>query len=139
MDGLLLLRIDAPLYFANVNPVKDALAKYERRAQETAAKQGQTLHFIIIDLSPVYDVDASAIHFFKVCCRVVYCRLVCMHAAGYLCEPGLPAWASLPPPKDALPSPHLWIGQLISCYRDVLYQQRACGARLSSCRATTAQ
>ena len=66
VDGLLLLRIDAPLYFANVNPVKDALAKYERRAQETAAKQGQTLHFIIIDLSPVYDVDASAIHFFKV-------------------------------------------------------------------------
>ena len=67
MDGLLLLRIDAPLYFANVNPVKDALAKYERRAQEAAAKQGTTLHFIVIDLSPVYDVDASAIHFFKVC------------------------------------------------------------------------
>ena len=66
VDGLLLLRIDAPLYFANVNPVKDALAKYERRAQEAAEKQGQTLHFIIIDLSPVYDVDASAIHFFKV-------------------------------------------------------------------------
>ena len=67
VDGLLLLRIDAPLYFANVNPVKDALAKYERRAQEAAAKQGTTLHFIIIDLSPVYDVDASAVHFFKVC------------------------------------------------------------------------
>ena len=78
MDGLQLLRIHAPLYFANVNPVKDALAKYERRAQETAAKQGQTLHFIIIDLSPVYDVDASAIHFFKVCCRFVYscCELL---------------------------------------------------------------
>ena len=68
VDGLLLLRIDAPLYFANVNPVKDALAKYERRAQEAAQKQGSTLHFIIIDLSPVYDVDASAIHFFKVRC-----------------------------------------------------------------------
>lgn len=67
VDGLLLLRIDAPLYFANVNPVKDALAKYERRAQEAAAKQGTTLHFIVIDLSPVYDVDASAVHFFKVC------------------------------------------------------------------------
>ncbi len=84
MDGLLLLRIDAPLYFANVNPVKDALAKYERRAQETAAKQGQTLHFIIIDLSPVYDVDASAIHFFKVCCRVdaPLLQAACMHACS---------------------------------------------------------
>ena len=90
MDGLLLLRIDAPLYFANVNPVKDALAKYERRAQETAAKQGQTLHFIIIDLSPVYDVDASAIHFFKVslqhlcisCCELLTCIQLALTVAG---------------------------------------------------------
>ena len=138
MDGLLLLRIDAPLYFANVNPVKDALAKYERRAQETAAKQGQTLHFIIIDLSPVYDVDASAIHFFKVRCRVAYRQLVSLHAAGNLHEPGLPAGASLPAPKDGLPSPRLGIGGSTGCYRDALYQQRACGTRLSSCRATTA-
>jgi len=77
VDGLLLLRIDAPLYFANVNPVKDALAKYERRAQEAAQKQGSTLHFIIIDLSPVYDVDASAIHFFK-----VRCGFMCIQVFG---------------------------------------------------------
>ena len=93
MDGLLLLRIDAPLYFANVNPVKDALAKYERRAQETAAKQGQTLQFIIIDLSPVYDVDASAIHFFKVCRRVCLSLLcaVYIHTAGLDSNLKLPA------------------------------------------------
>lgn len=109
MDGLLLLRIDAPLYFANVNPVKDALAKYERRAQETAAKQGQTLHFIIIDLSPVYDVDASAIHFFKVCCRAAShcCELVCVHAAGCHCKRELPAWPSPAAQKDAFPTPCL--------------------------------
>ena len=80
MDGLLLLRIDAPLYFANVNPVKDALAKYERRAQEAAQKQGSTLHFIIIDLSPVYDVDASAIHFFK-----VRCGFICLWHGPFAC------------------------------------------------------
>ena len=102
MDGLLLLRIDAPLYFANVNPVKDALAKYERRAQEAAEKQGQTLHFIIIDLSPVYDVDASAIHFFKAsACRAC-------HSART--SPGHPSspqsmwcfWACLESPEAAL-------------------------------------
>jgi MFS superfamily sulfate permease-like transporter len=63
---MLLLRVDAPLYFANVNPVKDALYKYERRAKEIAAASGRSLHFIIIDLSPVNDIDASAVHFFKV-------------------------------------------------------------------------
>ncbi|EIE25728.1 sulfate permease [Coccomyxa subellipsoidea C-169] len=65
VEGMLLLRVDAPLYFANVNPVKDALYKYERRAKEIAAAQGRSLHFIIIDLSPVNDIDASAVHFFK--------------------------------------------------------------------------
>ena len=67
MEGMLLLRVDAPLYFANVNPVKEALYKYERRAQEAAAANGRSLQFIIVDLSPVSDIDASAIHFLKVC------------------------------------------------------------------------
>ncbi len=66
VEGMLLLRVDAPLYFANVNPVKDALYKYEQRAKEVAAAAGRSLHFIIIDLSPVNDIDASAVHFFKV-------------------------------------------------------------------------
>jgi MFS superfamily sulfate permease-like transporter len=60
--------VDAPLYFANVNPVKEALYKYERRAQEAASTRGgRGPQFIIIDLSPVTDIDASAIHFLKVC------------------------------------------------------------------------
>ncbi len=66
VDGLLLLRIDAPLYFANVNPVRDALHKYEQRALESAARRGAPIRFIAIDLSPVTDIDASAVHFLSV-------------------------------------------------------------------------
>lgn len=66
VDGMLLLRIDAPLYFANVNPVRESLARHEAKALRAAAEQGQTINFIIIDLAPVIDVDASAIHFFTV-------------------------------------------------------------------------
>ena len=66
VDGLLLLRIDAPLFFANVNPVKEALARYETRAQAAAAALGRPLQFIVIDLSPVTDIDASAVHFLTV-------------------------------------------------------------------------
>ena len=63
MDGLLLLRVDAPLFFANVNPVKEALLRHEQRAAAEAAKSGCPLQFIVIDLSPVTDIDASAVHF----------------------------------------------------------------------------
>ena len=66
MEGLLLLRIDAPLFFANVNPVKEALGRYEARAADAAAARGRPLQFIVIDLSPVTDIDASAVHFLTV-------------------------------------------------------------------------
>ena len=66
VDGMLLLRIDAPLYFANVNPVRDALSRHEARALQRARTNNQVINFIIIDLSPVIDVDASAVHFFTV-------------------------------------------------------------------------
>ena len=66
VDGLLLLRIDAALYFANVNPVRDALHKYEQRAIRESERRGVPIRFIAIDLSPVTDIDASAVHFLSV-------------------------------------------------------------------------
>ncbi|KAK9809119.1 hypothetical protein WJX72_009585 [[Myrmecia] bisecta] len=57
IPGLLLLRIDAPLYFANVLPIRDTLDKYER-----IALQRGPVYYIIVDLSPVSDIDASALH-----------------------------------------------------------------------------
>ena len=71
MDGLLLLRIDAALYFANVNPVRDALHKYEQRAIRESERRGVPIRFIAIDLSPVTDIDASAVHFLAV--RLQHC------------------------------------------------------------------
>lgn len=62
LEGILMLRIDAPLFFANVESVKHAIRKYE----SAYALRGRTFDFIILDLSPVTDVDASAVHFLKV-------------------------------------------------------------------------
>jgi MFS superfamily sulfate permease-like transporter len=36
--GLLLVRLDAPLYFANVQYVRDRLRKYEQRSQVTLSQ-----------------------------------------------------------------------------------------------------
>lgn len=66
VDGILMLRIDAPLYFANVSPVRNGLAKHEAKALREAANAGTSIQFIIIDLSPVIDIDASAVHFLTV-------------------------------------------------------------------------
>lgn len=55
----------------SVNPMRfvwpqDTLEKYEERAEAVAAASGRKLRFLILDLSPVTDIDASAVHFLKV-------------------------------------------------------------------------
>ncbi len=75
VDGLLVVRIDAPLFFANVPKVKDDLYDYERRAEAAHKARGTQLKFLIIDLSPVTDIDASAVHWLEVCSGFVLARL----------------------------------------------------------------
>ncbi|KAK9819516.1 hypothetical protein WJX74_003191 [Apatococcus lobatus] len=65
IDGLLVMRIDSPIYFANVIPVREAIAKYQRRTIAALVPRGIALRYIIIDMSPVTDIDASAVHWLK--------------------------------------------------------------------------
>jgi SulP family sulfate permease len=53
VDGVVVLRIDAPLYFANVEFIQDRL-----RQIETA--EGARLRVLVLDLSSVNDLDSSA-------------------------------------------------------------------------------
>ena len=48
-QGILVVRVDAPIYFANVQPIQDHIRKYRRRIEES----GDVLEYIVIDLSPV--------------------------------------------------------------------------------------
>ena len=68
IDGLLVMRIDAPIYFANVIPIREAIAKYQRRTLRHLSPKGIPLRYIILDMSPVTDIDASAVHWLKVRC-----------------------------------------------------------------------
>lgn len=63
-DGIVMVRVDAPIYFANTQNVREKLQKYERQAEaELAAKSDQArVKFIILELSPVSHVDTSALH-----------------------------------------------------------------------------
>lgn len=98
VPGLLLVRIDAPLFFANVTPVADALERMER--EETAAARkarglsndsknntnggeidddgtgdnDDDIKAVVLDLSPVTDFDASAVHWFNSYVRATRAR-----------------------------------------------------------------
>ncbi|KAL3915210.1 MAG: hypothetical protein SGILL_005756 [Bacillariaceae sp.] len=73
-DGIVCIRVDSAIYFANSQHVRDKVQKYYLRAEAgLAADRGeavQSLHhdvppkvqFIIMELSPVSHIDTSALH-----------------------------------------------------------------------------
>jgi sulfate transporter 4 len=56
-DGIVVVRIDAPIYFANTQNIREKVQKYENRANLE-----KTVQFIIIEFSAVAHVDTSALH-----------------------------------------------------------------------------
>lgn len=66
VTGIMMLRIDAPIYFANIHGIsdyiRDKLARIRRHNASTNADK-QPIRFVIIDMSPVTDIDATALHF----------------------------------------------------------------------------
>jgi len=62
-DGIVVVRIDAPLYFANAQNVRDNIRKYRLVAeQELEERNHGTVKYLIIDMSPVSHIDTSALH-----------------------------------------------------------------------------
>ena len=57
--GIIVLRIDAPIYFANSMYVKDKLRKYEAKSFSIS---GVSLSFVVLELGPVTHVDSTALH-----------------------------------------------------------------------------
>jgi len=58
-DGIVIARIDAPLYFANTEYTREKLSKY----QEAAALRSKIpIKFVIIDLAPVSHVDSAGLN-----------------------------------------------------------------------------
>jgi sulfate transporter 4 len=57
-----IIRVDAPLYFANAQNVRDKVRKYKRVAtDELKERNGGEVHYIILDLTPVSHIDTTAL------------------------------------------------------------------------------
>ena len=70
-DGIVTVGIDAPIYFANSQNVREKISKYYFRAQEElnlrvredpTSTDENLVKYIVLDLSPVSHVDTSALH-----------------------------------------------------------------------------
>ena len=62
-DGIVIVRIDAPIYFANTDNIRTKLNKYEKTAQaEMAESSDSIVKFVLIELSPVSHIDSTGLH-----------------------------------------------------------------------------
>nr|AAK35215.1 sulfate transporter ST1 [Zea mays] len=63
VPGVLIVRVDSAIYFTNSNYVKERILRWLRDEEEQQQDQKLTkTEFLIVDLSPVIDIDTSGIH-----------------------------------------------------------------------------
>ncbi|KAJ9160034.1 hypothetical protein P3X46_025475 [Hevea brasiliensis] len=66
-NGIVMVRIDAPIYFANISYIKDRLREYELNVDKST-KHGpevERIYFVILEMSPVTYIDSSAVQALK--------------------------------------------------------------------------
>ncbi|CAL0318817.1 unnamed protein product [Lupinus luteus] len=66
-NGIVIVRIDAPIYFANTSYIKDRLREYEVTA-DTSTRHGpdvERIYFVILEMAPVTYIDSSAVQALK--------------------------------------------------------------------------
>ncbi|ESQ48780.1 hypothetical protein EUTSA_v10020199mg [Eutrema salsugineum] len=67
-NGIVIIRIDAPIYFANISYIKDRLREYEVATDKRTTNRGpevERIYFLILEMSPVTYIDSSAVEALK--------------------------------------------------------------------------
>ncbi|KAH6806319.1 sulfate transporter 4 [Perilla frutescens var. hirtella] len=66
-NGIVIVRIDAPIYFANISYIKDRLREYETETDGSIRRGPEVtrIHFVILEMAPVTYVDSSAVQALK--------------------------------------------------------------------------
>ncbi|KZV39293.1 sulfate transporter 1 [Dorcoceras hygrometricum] len=96
VPGVLMVRVDSAIYFSNSNYIKERILRLlsdeEEQLQE---KKLQRIQYLVIEMSPVADIDTSGIHALEALCKSLQLRdirlvltnpgqsvLVKLHASG---------------------------------------------------------
>ncbi|KAL0349221.1 UNVERIFIED_CONTAM: Sulfate transporter 4.1, chloroplastic [Sesamum angustifolium] len=66
-NGIVIVRIDAPIYFANISYIKDRLREYEIESDGPTRRGPEVtrVHFVIIEMAPTTYIDSSAVQALK--------------------------------------------------------------------------
>uniref|UniRef100_A0A5B7BL37 STAS domain-containing protein n=1 Tax=Davidia involucrata TaxID=16924 RepID=A0A5B7BL37_DAVIN len=66
-NGIVIVRIDAPMYFANTSYIKDRLREFEVEVDGSTRRgpEVERVHFVIIEMAPVTYIDSSAVQALK--------------------------------------------------------------------------
>ncbi|KAJ6902036.1 sulfate transporter 4.1 [Populus alba x Populus x berolinensis] len=66
-NGIVIVRIDAPIYFANISFIKDRLREYEVDADKSSSRgpEVEKIYFVILEMSPITYIDSSAVQALK--------------------------------------------------------------------------
>ncbi|KAM0923225.1 hypothetical protein ACQ4PT_005670 [Festuca glaucescens] len=63
VPGVLIVRVDSAIYFTNSNYVKERILRWLRDEEEQQEEQKLSkIEFLVVELSPVTDIDTSGIH-----------------------------------------------------------------------------
>ncbi|KAK7282788.1 hypothetical protein RIF29_11847 [Crotalaria pallida] len=66
IPGVLIVRVDSAIYFSNSNYVKERILRWLMDEEEKVKGDYQTkIQFLIVEMSPVTDIDTSGIHAFE--------------------------------------------------------------------------
>ncbi|CAH1450569.1 unnamed protein product [Lactuca virosa] len=61
VPGVLIIRVDSAIYFSNSNYIKERILRWLRDEEESFKDQPK-VQYLIVDMSPVTDIDTSGIH-----------------------------------------------------------------------------
>ncbi|KAK4254291.1 hypothetical protein QN277_009694 [Acacia crassicarpa] len=63
---MLIIRVDSAIYFSNANYIKDRILRWLREEDEQRKESSfPTVEYLIVEMSPVTDIDTSGIHAFE--------------------------------------------------------------------------
>ncbi|KAJ6685518.1 SULFATE TRANSPORTER 1.2-LIKE [Salix purpurea] len=63
VPGVLIVRVDSAIYFSNSNYIKERILRWLIDEDDLVKESGQTkIQFLIVEMSPVTDIDTSGIH-----------------------------------------------------------------------------
>ncbi|KAM7270075.1 hypothetical protein ACFE04_029289 [Oxalis oulophora] len=65
--GIVVVRIDAPIYFANISYIKERLQEYEFEVDKSTSRgpEVERIYFVILEMAPVTYIDSSAVQALK--------------------------------------------------------------------------